>query len=76
VRGFGKVWSGAADIRSRLGWALTEERGFETQIQGGWIHCCSRLSAVNRPIYLRNVDGRIIRLWPGEFEPGQWKWVE
>jgi hypothetical protein len=76
VRGFGKVWSGDADIRSRLGWALAEERGFQTQLQGGWLRCCSRLNAVNRPIYLRNVEGRIIRLWSGDLPPGQWKWVE
>jgi hypothetical protein len=76
VRGFGKVWSGDADIRSRLGWALAEERGFETQLQGGWLRCCSRLNAVNRPIFLRNAEGRIIRLWPGEMPPGQWKWAE
>ena len=76
VRGFGKVWSGDAVVRSRLGWALAEERGFETQLQGGWLRCCSRLNAVNRPIYLRNVERRIIRLWPDEFPPGQWKWVE
>jgi hypothetical protein len=75
VRGFGKVWSGDADIRSRLGWALGEERGFETQLQGGWLRCCSRLNIVNRPIYLRNIDGRIIRLWPGEVPPGQWRFV-
>jgi hypothetical protein len=75
VRGFGKVWSGDANVRLRLGWALGEERGFETQLQGGWLRCCSRLNAVNRPIYLRNVEGRIIRLWPGEFPPGQWQWV-
>jgi hypothetical protein len=76
VRGFGKVWSGDADTRSRLGWALSEEQGFETQLQGGWLRCCSNLNVVNRPIYLRNAEGRIIRLWPGEFPPGQWKWVE
>jgi hypothetical protein len=76
VRGFGKVWSGDANVRSRLGWALGEEQGFETQIQGGWLRCCSRLNAVNRPIYLRNSEGRIVRLWPGEFPPGQWQWVE
>ncbi len=76
VRGFGKVWSSDADLRSRLGWALAAERGFESQVQGGWLRCCSRLNAVNRPIYLRNSEGRIIRMWPGEFEPGQWKWAE
>jgi hypothetical protein len=76
VRGFGKVWSGDENVRSRLGWALAEERGFATQLQGGWLRCCSRLSSVSRPIYLRNSDGRIIRLWPGEFPPGQWQWVE
>ncbi len=75
VRGFGKVWSGDEDVRSRLGWALAAEQGFETQLQGGWIHCCSRLGAVNRPIYLRNIEGRIIRLWSGEMPPGQWRFV-
>ena len=76
VRGFGKVWSGNADLRSRLGWALAPEQGFGTQMQGGWVHCCSRLGLINRPIYLRNIEGRLIRLWPGEFEPGHWKWVD
>ncbi len=75
VRGFGKVWSNDAAIRSKLGWATSEERAFEALIQGGWIHCCSRLDAVNRPIYLRNVEGRIIRLWPGEMPPGQWRFI-
>jgi hypothetical protein len=75
VRGFGKVWSGAEDVRSRLGWALAAEQGFEAQLQGGWIHCCSRLGTVNRPIYLRNIEGRILRLWPGEMPPGQWQFV-
>ena len=75
ARGFGKVWSGDDSIRSRLGWALAEEHGFETQLQGGWLRCCSRLNTVNRPIYLRNSDGRIIRLWPGEVPPGQWRFV-
>lgn len=75
VRGFGKVWSGDEEVRSRLGWALAAEQGFETQIQGGWIRCCSWLGSVNRPIYLRNIDGRIIRLWPGELPPGQWQLV-
>ncbi len=75
VRGFGKVWSGDAEVRSRLGWALASEQGFDTQMQGGWIHCCSRLAEVNRPVYLRNVDGRIIRLWLGEMPPGQWQFV-
>ena len=75
VRGFGKVWSGDTDIRSRLGWALAAEQGFETQLQGGWLRCCSRLNAVNRPIYLRNIDGRIIRLWLGDLPLGQWQFV-
>jgi hypothetical protein len=70
------VWSGDPDIRSRLGWAITAEQVFETHLQGGWIYCCSRLGSVNRPIYLRNVEGHVIRLWPGAFPPGQWKWVE
>ena len=58
------------------GWALADERGFETQLQGGWLRCCSRLNTVNRPIYLRNSEGRIMRLWSGEVPPGQWKWVK
>ena len=72
VRGFGKVWSGAPEVRSQLGWALAPEQGFETQLQGGWIHCCSQTDAVNRPIYVRDLDGRIVRLWPGATSPGQW----
>ena len=76
IRGFGKVWSGDPEMRSSLGWAMASEQGFETQIQGGWIHCCSRLDAMNRPIYLRDVEGHIIRLWPGESPPGQWSWVD
>jgi hypothetical protein len=76
VRGFGKVWSGVTAIRSRLGWALAAEQGFATQMQSGWLRCCSQFGPVNRPIYLRNIERRIIRLWPGEFPPGLWKWVE
>ncbi len=72
IRGFGKVWSSDPEMRSSLGWAMAAEQGFETQIQGGWIHCCSHLGSVNRPIYLRNIDGRIIRLWAGESPSGQW----
>jgi hypothetical protein len=30
---------------------------------------------VNRLIYLRNVEGRVIRLWPGEVLPGQWQFI-
>ncbi len=75
VRGFGKVWSSNADLRSRLGWALAPEKGFETQLQGGWIQCCAQSNVLNRPIYVRDLDGRIIRLWPGEVEPGQWRFV-
>jgi hypothetical protein len=72
VRGFGKVWSGEAEVRAQLGWALAPEQGFETRLQGGWIHCCSELAAVNRPVYVRGLDGRIVRLWAGEVPPGQW----
>ena len=72
LRGFGKVWRTQSDVRDQLGWALAPERGFETLIQGGWIHCCSQTDTVNRPIYVRDLDGRIARLWAGEVTPGQW----
>ncbi len=72
VRGFGKVWSNDANLRSRLGWALAPEKGFDTQLQGGWMHCCAQSNVVNRPIYARDLDGRIIRLWAGESPRGQW----
>jgi hypothetical protein len=75
LRGFGKVWRTQPDVRAQLGWATAVEQGFETQLQGGWIHCCSRLGAVNRPIFLRSFDGRIVRLWAGETPPGQWIFV-
>ncbi len=75
LRGFGKVWRTQSGVRTQLGWATALEQGFETQLQGGWIHCCSRLGAVNRPIYVREVDGHIVRLWAGEFPPAQWSFV-
>ncbi len=72
VRGFGKVWRTQPDMRDQLGWALALERGFETQLQGGWVQCCSVSVAVNRPIYLRVFDGQIVRLWAGDATSGQW----
>lgn len=72
VRGFGKVWRTQPNVRDQLGWALGLEKGFETQIQGGWIHCCSQLEALNRPIYVRMLDWQVMRLWAGEVPPGQW----
>ncbi len=33
VRGFGKVWREAEGVRETLGWGLSEEVGFEVQIQ-------------------------------------------
>jgi hypothetical protein len=72
VRGFGKVWRTQPNVREQLGWALGREWGFETQIQGGWLHCCSQVKAVNRPIYVRALDWQIMRLWASEDAAGQW----
>jgi len=32
-RGFGKVWRDQSGVRSALGWATTEERGFTMAVQ-------------------------------------------
>ncbi len=32
--GFGKVWGNAPAVRAKLGWALSDEQGFTTRVQG------------------------------------------
>src|SRR5512139_152604 len=39
VRGFGRVWGSDAYIRSRLGWAMAPEQGYQTQFQYRWSGC-------------------------------------
>jgi len=57
IRGFGKIWRNNPQIQKRLGWALVNERGFETLYQ--------RVSGIdwdNQCHYLSTVDGRVISL--------------
>lgn len=51
INGFGKIWGGYADVRNRLGWAITQEIGFLTHIvtQGGMT-------------YITELDGRILQI--------------
>ena len=70
VRGFGKVWSADPYIRSRLGWAMAPEQGYQAQLQHSWTGCCSSAS----PFYLREFDQRVTRLWPGE-QSGSWEFT-
>lgn len=62
LRGFGKLWRNESyNLRQQLGWALTEEQGFETVWQDD-----TRLDspgAGNDTIYIRADDGQIIKLF-------------
>jgi hypothetical protein len=75
VRGFGKVWSADPYIRSRLGWAMAPEQGYQAQLQHIWMGCCSASDATNRPSYVREIDQRITRLWPNETRAGYWRFA-
>lgn len=62
VRGFGMVWRGEGpgadpEVRSRIGWALQPEFGYDAALQ-----CDSATTALT--CYLRGPDGEIIRLDP------------
>jgi hypothetical protein len=59
-RGFGKVWSADPYIRSRLGWAMAPEKGYQAQFQYRWSGCCS-----SQEFYLREIDQRVTHLSPG-----------
>jgi hypothetical protein len=74
VRGFGKVWTADPYIRSRLGWAMAPEQGYQAQLQRIWM-CCSSSNAANRSSYVHEIDQRITRLWPNETRPGYWNFV-
>jgi len=55
-RGFGKVWRNNPGVRSTLGWAVNEERGFQGAAQsfnGG-----TMLWSSTRGIYVLYNDGR------------------
>jgi hypothetical protein len=57
VRGFGLVWREEPSVRERLGWAVDEERGYETAVQ--------RSSHARYPVlYIRALDGGVWRLGP------------
>ena len=79
VRGFGKVWRTATyygtSLRDQVGWALAPEKGFDGALQGTWLRCCSQPTTAYRPIYLRSLDGRILRLWFNEVAAGTWKYA-
>jgi hypothetical protein len=57
VRGFGLVWRSYPQVRSRLGWALDHERGFDTVLQ-------STTQYKYNSIYLRSADGDVWHLGP------------
>ncbi len=71
VRGFGKVWSADPYIRSRLGWAMAQEQGYQAQLQRSWLCCGSPSNA----LYLREFDNRVAHLWPGQTPPGYWEFT-
>jgi hypothetical protein len=57
VRGFGKVWREHPQVRDRLGWAVDQETGFSTVMQG-----TTRFKY--NAIYLRALDGNVWHLGP------------
>jgi hypothetical protein len=57
VRGFGLVWREEPGVRERLGWAVDEERGYESAVQ--------RSSHVRyRVLYIRALNGGVWELAP------------
>jgi hypothetical protein len=72
VRGFGKVWGSDPYIRSRLGWAMAPEQGYQAQLQRSWTCCSSATSA----LYLQELDQRVTHLWPGQTSPGRWEFAQ
>jgi hypothetical protein len=57
VRGFGKVWREHPQARDRLGWAVDQEAGFDTIMQG-----TTRFKY--NAIYLQALDGDVWHLGP------------
>ncbi|MGD2165300.1 MAG: hypothetical protein PVH50_07205 [Anaerolineae bacterium] len=66
VRGFGMVWREESTVRERLGWAVDQERGYQTAIQRTSHYRYSHL-------YIRAVDGGVWRLGPNG---GEWEHLE
>jgi hypothetical protein len=57
ARGFGLLWREEPSVRERLGWAVDEERGYETAVQHS--------SHVRYPVlYVRALDGGVWQLGP------------
>ncbi len=71
-RGFGKVWTGDPYIRSRLGWAMAPEQGYQATLQHSW-SCCD--SAVDI-FYLRELDNRVTHLWSNRTQPTSWEFTQ
>ena len=72
VRGFGRVWGSDPYIRSRLGWAMSPEQGYQAQLQRSWA-CCSPGS---KALYLREFDNRVVHLWPNSTSAGRWEFTQ
>jgi hypothetical protein len=72
VRGFGKVWGADPYIRSRLGWAMGPEQGYQAQVQHTW-NCCA---SPHDEFYLREFDKRITRFWLGQAPSGYWEFTK
>lgn len=58
IRGFGKVWAEDRCSRENLGWAVTQERGFEG------IYQRSQIEQNTYKIYLRTDSDEIIAIYP------------
>jgi hypothetical protein len=71
VRGFGKVWGADPYIRSRLGWAMAPEKGYQAQFQGRWLSCCSS----SQELYLREIDQRVTHLSSDTTSHGYWNFA-
>jgi hypothetical protein len=56
-RGFGKVWCEEAEVRERLGWALSSEVGYETAVQAD-------SAPKYTTTYIRAADGNVWKLLP------------
>jgi LysM repeat protein len=53
--GFGRVWSGIAGVRERLGWAITAELGYEMTLR-------SRVSGIPYEVTLPPGQGKLIQI--------------
>ena len=70
LRGFGKVWRTAPNIRNVLGWALAPERGYQTQLQNSKVGC---RTIPESGFYLQTSDGRVLHICEGYKLPGYWE---